>query len=172
MAGIGVDAMIMDETDDNLKDKVGSAAYFVAAGKALGRVPVGMTIELDSHRPVRRKAMLCVIGNVGKLRGNLTLIPGASPDDGLLDLYVASPHRFHHWVKLALRLITRRAKKDDQVDHHTGKKVRIPRQGQLPARRRCRRRIHHADRRDSTRRHDHLHPCTSRHSAATMNPAD
>ena len=28
--------MIMDETDDNLKDKVGSAAYFVAAGKALG----------------------------------------------------------------------------------------------------------------------------------------
>ena len=84
MAGIGVDAMIMDETDDSLKDKVGSAAYFVAAGKALGRLPVRMTVQLDSHRPVRRNAMLCVIGNVGKLRGNLTLIPGASPDDGLL----------------------------------------------------------------------------------------
>ena len=125
MAGIGVDAMIMDETDDTLKHKVGSAAYFVAAGKALGRLPVRMTVQLDSHRPVRRHAMLCVIGNVGKLQGNLTLIPGASPDDGLLDLYVASPHRFHHWVKLALRLMTRRAKKDDQVDHHTGKKVRI-----------------------------------------------
>ena len=69
--------------------------------------------------------MLCVIGNVGKLGGNLTLIPGARPDDGLLDLYVASPHRFRHWVKLALRLMTRRAKKDDQVDHRTGKKVRI-----------------------------------------------
>lgn len=125
MAGIGVDAMIMDETDDALKDKVGSAAYFVAAGKALGRLPVRMTVQLDSHRPVRRHAMLCVIGNVGKLRGNLTLIPGASPDDGLLDLYVASPHRFRHWVKLALRLMTRRARKDDQVDHRTGKKVRI-----------------------------------------------
>jgi hypothetical protein len=39
--------------------------------------------------------MLCVIGNVGTLRGNLTLIPGASPDDGLLDLYysVASGSR-------------------------------------------------------------------------------
>jgi diacylglycerol kinase family enzyme len=35
-----------------------------------------------------------VIGNVGRLRGNLTLIPGASPDDGLLDLYIASPRRF------------------------------------------------------------------------------
>jgi diacylglycerol kinase (ATP) len=125
MAGIGVDAMIMEETDEDLKDNVGSAAYFVAAGKALGRLPVRMTVQLDSNRPVRRHAMLCVIGNVGTLRGNLTLIPGASPDDGLLDLYIASPRRFRHWIKLALRLITRRPKKDDQVDQHTGKTVRI-----------------------------------------------
>ena len=50
MAGVGVDAMIMDETDENLKDKVGSAAYFVAAGKALGRLPVPMRVQLDDHR--------------------------------------------------------------------------------------------------------------------------
>lgn len=125
MAGIGIDAMIMDETDEDLKDKVGSAAYFVAAAKALGRLPVPMTVQLDGSRPVRRHALLCVIGNVGTLQGNLTLIPGASPDDGLLDLYIASPRRFRHWIKLALRLITRRAKKDDQVDQRTGKTVRI-----------------------------------------------
>ena len=125
MAGIGVDAMIMDETDEGLKDKVGSAAYFVAAGKALGRLPVRMTVQLDGNRPVRRRAMLCVIGNVGTLRANLTLIPGARPDDGLLDVYIASPRRFRHWVKIALRLMTRRAKKDDQVDQHTGTRVRI-----------------------------------------------
>jgi len=125
MAGIGIDAMIMDETDEGLKDKVGSAAYFVAAAKALGRLPVRMTVQLDGNRPVRRHAMLCVIGNVGTLRGNLTLIPGASPDDGLLDLYIASPRRFRHWAKIALRLLTRRPKKDDQVDQHTGKRVRI-----------------------------------------------
>ena len=41
MAGIGIDAMMMDETNEDLKDKVGSAAYFVAAGKALGRLPYG-----------------------------------------------------------------------------------------------------------------------------------
>jgi diacylglycerol kinase (ATP) len=125
MAGIGIDAMIMDETDEDLKDKVGSAAYFAAAAKALGRLPVPMTVQLDGSRPVRRHALLCVIGNVGRLQGNLTLIPGASPDDGLLDLYIASPRRFRHWIKLALRLITRRAKKDDQVDQHKGKSVRI-----------------------------------------------
>jgi diacylglycerol kinase (ATP) len=125
IAGIGIDAMIMDETDEDLKDKVGSAAYFVAAAKALGRLPIRLTVQLDNNRPVRRHAMLCVIGNVGTLQGNLTLIPGASPDDGLLDLYIASPRRFRHWAKLALRLITRRPKKDDQVDQRKGKRVRI-----------------------------------------------
>jgi diacylglycerol kinase (ATP) len=97
----------------------------VAAGKALGRLPVRMTVQLDNNGPVRRHAMLCVIGNVGMSRGNLTLIPGAGPDDGLLDLYIAPPRRFRHWIKLALRLIARRAKKDDQVDQHKGKSVRI-----------------------------------------------
>jgi len=125
MAGIGIDAMIMDETDDDLKDTVGSAAYFVAAAKALGRLPIRLMVQLDSNRPVRRHAMLCVIGNVGTLRGNIVLIPGASPDDGLLDVYIASPRRFRHWIKVALRLLTRRAKKDDQVDQYTGKTVRI-----------------------------------------------
>jgi diacylglycerol kinase (ATP) len=82
MAAVGVDAMIMDE---NLKDKVGSAAYFVAGQKALGRLPLPMTVQLDDHRPVKRDAMLCMVGNVAKLLGNLTLIPGRRPDDGVLD---------------------------------------------------------------------------------------
>jgi diacylglycerol kinase (ATP) len=69
--------------------------------------------------------MLCVVGNVGKLRGNLTPIPGARPDDGVLDPYIASPRRFRHWIKLALRLIARRPKRDDQVDQHSGRRVEI-----------------------------------------------
>jgi diacylglycerol kinase (ATP) len=117
--------MIMDETDENLKDKVGSAAYFVAAEKALGRLPVPMRVQLDDHRPVRRDAMLCVVGNVGKLWGNLTLIPGARPDDGVLDVYIASPRRVRHWIKLGWRLITRQPKRDDQVDQHSGRRVAI-----------------------------------------------
>jgi YegS/Rv2252/BmrU family lipid kinase len=125
MAGIGIDAVIMEETDDTLKDKIGAAAYFVAAGKAVGRLPIRLAVQLDDHRPLKRHAMLCVIGNVSDLRANLTLIPGAKPDDGLLDLYIASPHRLRHWLKLALRLITRRPKKDDQVDQATGKRVTI-----------------------------------------------
>ena len=68
--------MIMDETSPELKDTIGAGAYFIAAAKALGRTPIDMQISIDDHRPHRRQAMICAIGNVGKLAGNLTLIPG------------------------------------------------------------------------------------------------
>jgi diacylglycerol kinase (ATP) len=125
MAGIGVDAMIMDETDPRLKDAIGWGAYFFAAGKALRRAPVPLTFQIDGRRPAKRRAMVCLIGNVGTVTGNLTLIPGSSPTDGLLDLCIASPHRILHWVRLLLRLITRRPQKDDRVDQYSGKTVTV-----------------------------------------------
>jgi diacylglycerol kinase (ATP) len=125
MAGMGIDAMTMDETRPELKDKIGTAAYFVAAAKALGRLPVPMTIKIDNHHTHRRRAMICVVGNVGGLPGNITLIPGAEPDDGQLDVYVASPHRFTQWVRVFARLITRRSNGEDRVDQWRGRRVEV-----------------------------------------------
>jgi diacylglycerol kinase (ATP) len=126
MAGMGIDAMIMDEVDSDLKAKIGPAAYVVAGAKALGRLPVPMRIKVDDHHTHRRRAMVCVIGNVSTLTGNIVLIPGAKPDDGLLDVYVASPHRFTHWVRVFLRLITRRRQgPDDRVDQWRGRRVEV-----------------------------------------------
>ena len=125
MAGIGIDAMIMDETDEDLKDKVGSAAYFVAAAKGpwVGcRYGSKSNLTTTASRPT--PAML-VSSATSDASGQPHLDPWRQPDDGLLDLYIASPRRFRHWSKLALRLITRRPKKDDQVDQHIGKRVRI-----------------------------------------------
>jgi diacylglycerol kinase (ATP) len=125
IGGLGVDAMIMDETSPDLKDTIGAGAYFVAAAKALGRTPIDMRITLDDHRPRHRNAMICAIGNVGTLAGNLTLIPGARPDDGRLDVYVASPHRLSHWLRVLLRLITRRPRTDDRVDQWQATQVEV-----------------------------------------------
>jgi diacylglycerol kinase (ATP) len=125
MAGMGIDAMTMDEARPELKEKIGTAAYFVAAARALGRLPVPMTIRVDNHRPRRRHAMICVVGNVGELPGNITLIPGAEPDDGRLDVYVASPHRLNQWIRVFARLITRRSNGEDRVDQWRGRRVEV-----------------------------------------------
>ena len=125
IAGLGVDAMIMEETSPDLKDAIGAGAYFIAAAKALGRTPIHMWITLDDHRPVHRYAMICAIGNVGRLAGNLTLIPGARPDDGRLDVYVASPRRVNHWLRTLRRLATRRPRHDDRVDQWQAHRVEV-----------------------------------------------
>jgi diacylglycerol kinase family enzyme len=125
IGGLGVDAMIMDETNSELKDTIGAGAYFIAAAKALGRTPINMRITLDDRRPRRRNAMICAIGNVGMLAGNLRLIPDARPDDGRLDVYVASPQRITHWLRVLLRLITLRPRADDRVDQWQATRVEV-----------------------------------------------
>jgi len=66
-----------------------------------------------------------VVGNVSDLTGNITLIPGALPDDGYLNVYLASPHRITHWMRVLGRLATRKARQDDKVDQWVGKRVEI-----------------------------------------------
>ena len=124
MAGTGLDAMIMDGVDERLKKFIGPGAYFISAGKALGRLPVPVQVTVDGHRH-KRNAVISLIGNCGELTGDLELIPGAQPDDGLLYVYVAFPSRPSHLLKALVRLVTRRPQKDDHVRVWSGKKVEI-----------------------------------------------
>ncbi len=116
MAGAGLDAMIMDETDPELKSKIGTAAYFLAVGKALGRLPIKARISRDGHRSHRRSSMLILLGNVGLIAPGVMLIPRAKPDDGLFEIVVASPRRWRDWFRVVARLITRRAQKEDPIE--------------------------------------------------------
>jgi len=125
MAGVGVDAVIMNEVDPELKKKIGGGAYVVAATKAIKRLPVRVSVRVDDRRPMRRQAMQCLIGNVGELQGKIKLIADAEPDDGLLDVYIASPQRLSHWLQVVLRMITRRPQRNDRVDQAKGRRVSI-----------------------------------------------
>lgn len=125
MAGIGTDAAIMDEADADLKKKIGPAAYAVAAARNLGREPVRTKITIDGGRPHRRRAVLCVIGNVGEVPGLVSLIPDARLDDGRLDLLVASPRRLRDWITAFVRVLLRRHHEDANLDHWTGHRVEV-----------------------------------------------
>ena len=125
MAGAGLDAMIMDEVDDDLKKTVGTAAYFLAASKALNRLPMSVRVTVDGHRIKHHKAMMVLIGNVGGVPPNIDLIPGASYDDGQLDLMVVAPRRWRDWLKIIARLIFRRQRKDDTLELKRGQRVEI-----------------------------------------------
>jgi diacylglycerol kinase family enzyme/membrane-associated phospholipid phosphatase len=125
MAGIGLDAVIMEGADPNLKKAVGSAAYFLSAAKNANHPAMHAAIAVDDQPPFRRRAHLIVVGNVGFLMANIQLIPGARADDGKLDVLVASPRTLRDWIRLTTRVLTRRRQPDDQLDRLTGRRVTI-----------------------------------------------
>ncbi len=125
MAGIGIDAVIMEGTDPMLKRTVGNAAYFVSAAQNARHPALQATIRVDDGPAFSRKAHVIVIGNVGFLQGKIQLIPNARADDGLLDVLVASPRGLRDWVRLTTQVLTRQKRTDRQLDRLTGRKVSI-----------------------------------------------
>ena len=125
LAGIGIDAMIMQDTNPELKRAVGSVAYFVAAARNANHPALHAKITIDDGDPIRRRAHVLVLGNVGYLQANIPLIPDAKPDDGLLDLLIASPRGASDWPRLIARVLTRRERGVDELERMTGSKIRI-----------------------------------------------
>lgn len=123
MAGAGVDSAIMTDADPRLKAKLGPAAYFFSVGKALGRLPMNARITVDGHHAHHRRAMVVLVGNVGQLVGGIDLMPRAGASDGLLHVFVASPHRFRDWLRAGAHLVTRRGAKGDTIDSFSGSRV-------------------------------------------------
>lgn len=125
MAGIGVDAAIMEATSADLKRTVGPAAYVLAVAQNANHPPLPVTVRVDGGEPFRRRAAVILIGNVGLVTGNIVLIPGATATDGLLDVMVASPRTPADWARLTAKVLTRRRTGDDRMDLVQGRRVRI-----------------------------------------------
>jgi YegS/Rv2252/BmrU family lipid kinase len=108
MAGVGFDAMLLDSTGEPLKKRLGWVAYVLSALHHLRDRPVRATLRADGGRVLRRRASGIIVGNVGALQGGLALLPGAEPDDGLLDLTVLTARGWSGWLALTVDLLLRR----------------------------------------------------------------
>ena len=86
IAGIGFDAAMVADADDDLKAKVGWVAYFVAGIKHLHGRRLRTTVRLDDGPETPARVRSFLIGNCGRLPGGLTLLPDAVLDDGWLDV--------------------------------------------------------------------------------------
>ncbi|WP_238174146.1 diacylglycerol/lipid kinase family protein [Kribbella kalugense] len=124
MAGFGLDAAIIEDAPDDLKKRVGWAAYVVSTLKNLNHPFVRVEITVDDQPPVRRRARTVVIGNVGTLQANIPLFPDATPDDGRIDLVVLAPRRISHWPRLALGLVIKSWRERD-VERFIGTRIQV-----------------------------------------------
>lgn len=132
MAGLGMDAEIMNGVDDNLKEKVGWFAYFLSGIKALRFPTMRVHISVDDGPFHRFRARTVVIGNVGFLQAGIPLLPNAQLDDGLLDVVVLAPKRFIGWIPIVVRVMGRTTRTDKSLNRMTGHKIVVRTEAPAP----------------------------------------
>jgi diacylglycerol kinase family enzyme len=125
MAGLGFDAAIMRDAPEGLKKAVGWPAYVVSAGKHLRGRGIRVTLTLDGGTPLHRRVRTVVVGNVGKLQGNIPLLPDAKPDDGILDVVVIATRNVIDWARVTGRVLRRADVPDRRMERFTAKHVLI-----------------------------------------------
>jgi diacylglycerol kinase (ATP) len=84
----GFDSRV-NERANRLTWPPGKARYLVAmAGELRTFAPIPFRLTLDGDEVIEREAMLVAVGNTGSYGAGMRVCPGASPDDGLLDVVV------------------------------------------------------------------------------------
>ncbi len=102
MVGFGLDAEMIDKTDEDLKKKVGWLAYVDAAGRVFSsRHKVRVHVRLDGGRTVRSTVNTMLIGNCGTVTNGIIILPDAAIDDGMLDIALVRPRGARGWLQLA-----------------------------------------------------------------------
>jgi diacylglycerol kinase family enzyme len=88
-AGVGFEAMAVERTPRELKDRFGLLAYGIGGLQALiESQPVRYTLELDGETQIAQ-GVVCSVANSGHLGiPGLRLSPKVDTQDGLLDVFV------------------------------------------------------------------------------------
>ena len=101
MAGIGLDAKMIANTDAKLKKAVGWLAYVDAGVRSIADIkPVKIKYRLDAAQERSTSVHTVLIGNCGALPGGILLMPDALPDDGILDIAALRPRGPFGWLKV------------------------------------------------------------------------
>jgi diacylglycerol kinase (ATP) len=105
MAGVGIDAKMLAETNEELKAKIGPLAYVAAIVKALfDRNQLRLQYTLDGHRHHEMRAHTMIVGNCGTLTGNVLLLPDAVIDDGDFEIVTLRPEGLLGWGQILTKV--------------------------------------------------------------------
>jgi diacylglycerol kinase family enzyme len=106
MAGLGLDAKMIANTDDDLKKRAGWLAYVKALSITLrdkDELRFRYSLDGGSTRPMR--AHTIIVGNCGSLPAKIVLLPDASVDDGEFEVVVMRPKGFFGWVRIFVKVL-------------------------------------------------------------------
>jgi len=131
MAGAGFDAAMIKAADD-LKDRLGRAAYVVGGAAKLNGEPFEAKIKVDGTPWYKGPASCILVGNVGELFGGIDVFADARPDDGKLDVGVLTSEGPVQLVRATARTALGSAEKSPFVRITQGTSVRVKLDRKVP----------------------------------------
>ncbi|MEY3971856.1 MAG: hypothetical protein RLY84_249 [Actinomycetota bacterium] len=103
IAGVGMDARLMQNTQAELKKRIGWIAYIEGGIRSLPLKFEKFDVSLnDQIRTLKSYSLL--VGNVGLLPGAISMMPDARLDDGQLDMAAIGPRRIWNWIDFFSRI--------------------------------------------------------------------
>lgn len=110
MAGVGLDAQMIVNQDEDLKKKAGWLAYVKSIGTSLkGGRRIKLRMAVDDQPPRVSHLHTLLIGNCGDLPANVVLLPDAEIDDGVLDVVSLRPDGPIGWVTIWSKVLVEHA---------------------------------------------------------------
>jgi diacylglycerol kinase family enzyme len=105
MAGLGLDAKMITNTDEDLKKKAGWVANVKALVASL-RDPeeLHLRFRLDDDVAKRATVHTLILGNCGSLPANILLMPEAALDDGMFDVMMTRPGGAAGWIRVWVKI--------------------------------------------------------------------
>jgi diacylglycerol kinase (ATP) len=124
MAGAGFDAAMIKGADE-LKDRLGRAAYVLSGASSLDSESFEAKIKVDGTRWYKGPASCILVGNVGELFGGIEVFADARPDDGKLDVGVLTSESPVQLARAAARTAIGSAEKSPFVRVTQAQSVRV-----------------------------------------------
>ena len=137
MAGIGLDAAMIANTNPQLKKAVGWVAYVDGAARSLPTAkPFRVMYQMEGHRLHSAKVQSVLFANCGSLPAGIALVPEASISDGILDVMIIQPAGPFGWLGVgrkvwwdnsvlrrfrAGRLVLQRRGRDSSIHYFRGR---------------------------------------------------
>ena len=108
MAGVGFDAELMDDVDGKMKSRLGRLAYFWTGLRHIRRAASPVKISVDGRSWFDGMASCVLLGNVGRIAGGIPAFDDAHPDDGWLEVGVATANGPLQWARTLGRIVAGR----------------------------------------------------------------
>jgi diacylglycerol kinase family enzyme len=125
IAGLGMDAEVMNDTNSKLKESVGWLAYSEAGLRHMAGRRKKVSIALDDQPAQQRKVRSVLFANCGLLPGGIDFVPTALIDDGVLDVVVISPRSAIGWLAMIGKIVLQHRNRLPVIDFYRSKKLVI-----------------------------------------------